>query len=122
MSNKKIINTTIGNNVDTELVLNTGNYNGVSKISIENQDNKCTFKMNTCSMVLGEDLLKSLEEILDYVKNNVHKDRYYTHGELIAYFLQALLQNNMCMDEDLYKTLDTWYWGDDENDCGQEDD
>ena len=111
MENKKIINTNVCDGVDANIVLNTGEYNGETTISINNQNNKYTFNMNTCSMVLGSDLLNSLEKILECYKDNIHKDRYYSRGEIINILLRKLLENQMYENEDIYKALDDWYWG-----------
>lgn len=99
---------------DAEMILNTDEQN--TKITILNEHNKCTLKMNTCSMVLGSDLIKLLEELLDCYKNSVNQDKYISHGEIINILFRKLFEQEMCDDEDLYNALDDWYYGDEQED------
>ena len=100
------------------MILNTDEPN--TKITILNEHNKCTLNMSTCSTVLGSDIIKLLEKILDYYKDNIHDDRYYSYGDIINILFRKLFEQEMSNDIDLYKALDDWYWGDDETDCEQE--
>ena len=114
---KMMIKTSICDGVDADITLNTGDYNGKTTISINNQNNNYTFNTYNCSMVLGSDLLNSLEKILDCYKDIIHEDRYYSRGEIINILLRTLLENEMCENENLYKALDDWYY---DTDCEQE--
>ena len=111
---KKISKTLYDWSADVEMLINTGECNGTSTISINQQNNKCTFNMNTCSMVSGSDIIKLLEKILDCYKDSIHTDRYYSYGEIINILLRKLLENEMYENENLYKALDDWYYDDDE--------
>ena len=109
---EKISKTLYDWSVDMDMILNTDEQN--TKISILNEHNKCTLKMSTCSMVYGSDLIKLIENILDCYKNSIHQDRYYSYGEIINILFRKLLENEMYENENLYKALDDWYYGDDE--------
>ena len=112
---KKISKTLYDYSTDAEMILNTDEPN--TKITILNEHNKCTLKMYTDSMVLGSELIKLLEEILDCYKNSVNQDKYISYGEIINILFRKLFEQEMYDDIDLYKALDDWYWGDDETDC-----
>ena len=114
---KKISKTLYNYSTEVEMILNTDEQN--TKITILNEHNKCTLKMYACSMVLGSELIKLLEEILDCYKNSVNQDKYISYGEIINILFRKLFEQEMYEDEDLYKALDDWYW-DDEKDCEQE--
>ena len=115
---KKISKTLYDWSVDMNMILNTDETN--TKISILNERNKCTLKMNTCSMVYGSDLIKLLEKILECYKDSIHQDRYYSYGDIINILFRILFEQEMYDDVDLYNALDDWYWG--KKDCEEEDD
>ena len=112
---KKISKTLYDYSTDAEMILNTDEPD--TKITILNEHNKCTLKMCTSSMVLGSELIKLLEKILDCYKNSVNQDKYISYGDIINILFRKLFEQEMYDDIDLYKALDDWYWGDDESDC-----
>ena len=125
MKKEKISKTLYDWSADMDMIINTGECNGNTTISISQQDNKCTLKMSTCSMVYGSDLIKLLKEILDCYKDSIHEDRYYSYGEIINILCRKLFENEMCENENLYKALDDWVWSyddDDKTDCEQGED
>ena len=118
MDNEKIISKTLYDlSADVKMILNTDEPN--TKITILNEHNKCTFDMSTCSMISGSNLIKLLEKILDFYKDSVYKNTYYSYGDIINMLFRKLFEQEMSEDEDLYKALDDWYWGDEE-DCEDE--
>ena len=109
---KKISKTLYDYSTEAEMILNTDEPN--TKITILNEHNKCTLNMYARSMVLGSELIKLLEEILDCYKNSVNQDKYISYGEIINILFRKLFEQEMSNDIDLYKALADWYWGDDE--------